>query len=87
MGFPQITEQPADVMVKLGRSARFQVEVTGQTPFRYQWRKNGTNITGATKPGYKTPPTTSGDNGAVFDVIGSNKVGSVTSTQATLTLR
>jgi len=63
------------------------VVATGQTPLRYQWRKNGTNITGATRPAYKTPPVTQDDNGAVFDVIVTNRFGSVTSTPAVLTLR
>ena len=86
-GFPQITQQPANATVKIGRVARFQVVATGTLPLRYQWRKNGSNISGATKATYKTPPVTSDDNGALFDVVVTNKVGSVTSNQAILTLR
>jgi arylsulfatase A-like enzyme len=86
-GLPVITQQPADANVKLGRAARFQVVATGQTPLRYQWRKNGSNITGATKAGYKTPPVAQEDNGAAFDVVVSNRLGNVTSAPAILTLR
>jgi hypothetical protein len=86
-GSPQIVQQPADASVKLGRSVRFQVVAHGRIPLRYQWRKNGTNIPGATNPGYKTPPATSQDNGAAFSVTVSNDIGSVTSRDAILTVR
>jgi hypothetical protein len=76
-----------NALVKLGRSGRFQVVATGRTPLRYQWRKNSNNIAGAVKRSYRTPPTTSEDNGTIFDVVVSNALGNVTSTQAILTLR
>jgi hypothetical protein len=53
----------------------------------YQWRKNGQNITGATKSSYTTPATTAADNGALFSVVVSNGGGSVTSNNATLTVK
>jgi hypothetical protein len=86
-GYPQIVQQPADASVKLGRSVRFQVVASGHPPLRYQWRKNGTNISGANNPGYKTPPATSQDNGAAFSVVVSDDLGSVTSRNAILTVR
>ena len=52
----------------------------------YQWRTNGVNIAGATKASYTTPPTTAGDNGALFAVTVSNLAGSVTSNNAILTV-
>jgi hypothetical protein len=69
-----------------GTTAKFSVTATGTAPLRYQWRKNGAEISGATKPSYITPPTTVGDNGALFSVVVSNSVGSVTSNNATLTV-
>jgi Immunoglobulin domain len=84
---PTITTQPADQAVRVGQKARFSVTATGTPPLRYQWTKNGVNITGATKASYKTPPTTVEDNGALFAVTVSNLAGSVISNNATLTVQ
>ncbi len=84
---PSITTQPADKTVILGRAAKFSVRATGTKPVCYQWNKNGTNILGATKPTYTTPATTLSDNGALFAVIVSDRAGSVTSNNATLTVK
>lgn len=81
-----ITVQPADQTVTAGQTVRFSVTVTGNTPFHYQWRKNGTDIPGATKGVYNTPATTTSDNGSVYSVFITNPVGSVTSNNATLTV-
>src|SRR5207244_947678 len=70
-----------------GETARFSVTATGTAPLSYQWRKNGVNITGATSASYTTPPTTAADNGSLFSVVVSNIGGSVTSNNATLTVR
>lgn len=86
-GSPRIVQEPVDASVKIGFSVRFQVVASGRIPLRYQWRKNGSNIPGATNKSYKTPPATAQDNGAKFSVIVSNDVGSVTSRDANLTVR
>ncbi len=86
-GPPMISSQPANTTVQLGRSAKFSVTATGATPLSYQWRKNGTNIAGATQRRYTTPPTTAADNGSRFSVIVSNSIGSETSTDAILTVQ
>ena len=83
---PTITTQPANQTVTLGQTAAFSVTATGTAPLSYQWQKNSTNILGATLVSYTTPATVSGDNGAKFDVIVSNTVGSQTSAMATLTV-
>jgi len=83
---PTITTQPANKTVNVGQTAKFSVTATGTTPLHYQWMKNGVNITGATNGSYTTPPTTAADNGALFAVIVSNVAGSVTSTNAILTV-
>jgi len=85
-GSPWITTQPADTTVAVGRTAKFRVAATGSAPLSYQWRKNGLNITGATRRSYTTPPTTAADNGSLFSVVVSNGIGSVTSNNATLTV-
>jgi Zn-dependent metalloprotease len=83
---PAITGQPASVTVNAGQTATFSVTATGTAPLSYQWRKNGTNISGATSASYTTPATTSTDNGATFSVVVSNSAGSATSNNATLTV-
>jgi Immunoglobulin domain len=84
---PTITTQPANQTVSAGQRARFSVTATGTPRLRYQWTKNGVNITGATKASYTTPPTTAADNGAIFAVTVSNLAGSVTSNNAILTVQ
>jgi YVTN family beta-propeller protein len=84
---PTITTQPADQTVRVGQKARFSVTATGTQPLHFQWTKNGVNVSGATKASYTTPPTTAGDNGALFAVTISNLAASVTSNNAALTVR
>ncbi len=83
---PSITTQPASRTVTAGQTAAFTVAATGTAPLTYQWKRNGTAISGATSSSYTTPATTSSDNGAQFTVVVSNSVGSVTSNAATLTV-
>ncbi len=83
---PSITTQPASQTVTPGQTANFTVAATGTAPLSYQWRKNGTPISGATSSSYTTPATTSSDNGAQFTAVISNALGSVISNNATLTV-
>jgi len=85
-GAPAIASQPDDQLVVAGQTATFAVTVSGSAPLSYQWKKNGTAISGATSPSYTTPVTTNADSGAQFTVTVSNSSGSVTSDQATLTI-
>ena len=83
---PSITTQPVSQTVTAGQTASFSVSASGTAPLTYQWRKNGSNISGATSSTYTTPATAVGDSGAVFSVVVSNAVGSATSSNATLTV-
>jgi hypothetical protein len=83
---PAITTQPMSQTVASGTTATFSVTATGTAPLSYQWRKNGTAISGATSAAYTTPATTTADSGALFSVVVSNSAGSVTSGNATLTV-
>jgi len=83
---PSITTQPVSADVPLGQTATFSVAVTGTAPFSYQWQKNGTAVSGAISSTYTTPPTTASDNRALFAVVVTNRVGSATSTTATLNI-
>ncbi|MFN8011292.1 MAG: immunoglobulin domain-containing protein [Holophagaceae bacterium] len=83
---PTITTQPASQTVTAGATATFTVAASGTSPFTYQWRKNGTAISGATAASYTTPATTTADSGSAFSVVVSNSAGSATSGNATLTV-
>jgi len=78
--------QPASVTVTAGQLATFSVLASGTAPISYQWRKNTANISGATAASYTTPATTTADSGSKFDVVVMNNSGSITSSQATLTV-
>ncbi|MBP9838203.1 MAG: chemotaxis protein, partial [Proteobacteria bacterium] len=82
-----ITTPPANQTVSAGQRATFSVTAAGTGNLRYQWRKNGVNIAGATARNYTTPNTAFGDNGALYSVVVTDTYGSiVTSTAATLTV-
>jgi len=84
---PSITKQPTDKTVNVGKTAKFKVIAAGEPPLSYQWRKNGEDIPGATNFSYTTLAAVEADNGSLFSVVVSNSVGSVTSNNATLTVR
>ena len=86
---PAITTQPAALSIAAGATATFSVAATGTGTLSYQWKKNGTNITGgsgATTNTYTTPAMSYAGNSAVYSVEVSNSAGSVTSSSATLTV-
>jgi putative Ig domain-containing protein/malectin (di-glucose binding ER protein)/ASPM-SPD-2-Hydin domain-containing protein/Ig-like domain-containing protein len=83
---PSITTQPTSQTVTAGQTATFSVTSSGAAPLSYQWRKNGTSISGATSSSYTTPSETTSDGGAQFTVVVSNSAGSVTSNAAILTV-
>jgi len=83
---PTITMQPVNQTVITGQTATFTVTAIGASPLSYQWRKNLTVISGANAPSYTTPATSITDNGAKFDLIVSNSLGTATSNQAILTV-
>jgi hypothetical protein len=83
---PTITTQPVSKTVTAGQTATFSVVATGTAPLTYQWKKNGTAISGATSSSYTTPATTTADSGSQFTVVVTNAAGSATSNAATLTV-
>ena len=83
---PSITVQPTDQSVTAPATATFSVTATGTAPLTYQWQMNGANIASATASSYTTPPTTSADDGEMFDVVVSNAAGSATSNTVTLSV-
>ncbi len=84
---PGIATAPESVTVSEGQVANFSVSATGTAPLAYQWRRNDADIAGATTATYATAATTAADNGARFSVRVSNAAGSVTSSEAVLTVQ
>lgn len=85
-GPPRIVAQPANQTASVGENAVFGVGVRGKPPLQYQWRKNGQDLYAATYPNYSTGPVDATDNGAKYDVVITNSLGSATSNSATLTV-
>jgi hypothetical protein len=83
---PSITTQPSSKTITAGHSATFSVTASGTAPLSYQWRKNGTAISGATYSSYTTPTETTLASGSEFSVVVHNSAGTVTSNNATLTV-
>lgn len=83
---PQITAQPADLTVPAGAAATFTAAASGEPPLRYQWRRDGADIAGATALHYTLPVAALSDHGAAFDVVVSNDRGSATSRAARLSV-
>ncbi|VVB54521.1 Immunoglobulin domain protein [uncultured archaeon] len=85
---PGIATQPANQITVIGDTATFSVAATstGTAPLYYQWQKNGANIDGAYSSSYTIPPATEADDGSVYRVVVSNKLGSITSNGSVLTL-
>ncbi|WIV99798.1 immunoglobulin domain-containing protein [Kinneretia aquatilis] len=83
---PVINSQPQAVNAVAGSTASFSVQASGSGPLSYQWRRNGTALSGATGSSYTTPVLSLADHGAVYSVVVSNAAGSVTSAGATLSV-
>lgn len=88
---PQVVVQPTNQTVYTGMNVTFNVVATGTAPLSYQWHLNGTNLTDG---GDFTGSTTSilainnvsvADSGT-YSVVVTNAYGSVTSTDAVLTV-
>ena len=82
---PVITDDPGNQAICDGGSATFSVSATGTAPLSYQWRKNGSNISGATNSSYTINPVAAVDAGN-YDCVVTNGCGSATSDTATLTV-
>ena len=82
---PTITLQPSSVSVTSGAGASFEVVASGTAPLTYQWKKDGTSISGATSLAYTISSTSASDSGS-YTVIVTNSAGSTASNSARLTI-
>jgi len=80
---PSITTHPTGLTVCAGSPASFSVVATGTAPLAYQWRKNGTDIPGATSATYAIAQAAGADAGD-YDVVVTNACGSAPSNVAPL---
>ena len=82
---PNATVQPQNQTARYGESALFVAAATGTAPFSYQWRRNGSDIGGATQMTLAISNVTLAAQG-VYSVLVANQVSAVTSLVATLTV-
>ncbi|EEF60300.1 beta strand repeat-containing protein [Pedosphaera parvula] len=82
---PTIVSQPQSLIVTAGQTANFGVSVSGTAPISYQWNFNGSNIVGATRISLSLS-NAQPVNAGIYAVIVSNTAGSVTSSNAALTV-
>lgn len=83
---PSITTQPQSQTATAGQGVTMSVAADGSGTLTYQWKKNGSNISGATSSSYTITGVISSDAGS-YTVMASNNAGDVTSTAATLTVK
>ncbi|HWY74839.1 MAG TPA: immunoglobulin domain-containing protein, partial [Verrucomicrobiae bacterium] len=82
---PNLITQPQNVTVAIGRNVTFSAAATGYGPLGYLWRQNGTAIPGATTTSLtltNVQPVAAGS----YSVLVANALGSVTSSNAILTV-
>ncbi len=84
-GSPSFTTQPQSQTVSIGASVVFSSAATGTPSPSYQWKKNGTAISGATNSSYSISSVQASDAGS-YTVVASNSAGSATSNAAVLSV-
>jgi trimeric autotransporter adhesin len=82
---PVITQAPLSRTLSPGAATTFSCQLTGDGPFAYQWRLNGSPITGATQPTLFLASATTAQVG-LYDVTVTGAAGVATSPAATLAL-
>jgi hypothetical protein len=81
-----ISVQPVAVTACNGLTAAYNVTASGQGTLSYQWRKDGSPISGATNSSYSLSGITS-TNAGNYSVVVSGGCGNITSSNAALTVQ
>ena len=84
---PNTVTQPQDQTVNLGDTATFCVTAMGITPVSYQWYFNQTNLLAGETSNCLTLTDVEPCQAGIYTVVISNLVGSVTSSNAVLTVK
>lgn len=82
---PTITLQPQGRIVSVSEDVAFLVKAAGTTPFHFQWRRDDTNLAGASQSALTLPDAQVNQTGN-YTVVVSNDAGSITSSVASLTV-
>jgi len=82
---PKIVRHPFNKVATLGDTVTIPAVAESSLPITFQWLKNGTNLPGATAQ-YLTLTNVTRDDAATYALRVSNAYGSVTSSNATLTV-
>jgi len=82
---PTITSHPQSRTVSAGTNVTFTVTATGSAPLSYQWRRNETNLPGATSASLTLSNVQSANAGS-YSVRVTNAFGAATSSNAVLTI-
>ncbi|QTN33246.1 hypothetical protein HZ994_13300 [Akkermansiaceae bacterium] len=80
-----IVSEPLDQTIIAGRPVSLSVGATGSFPLSYQWRKNGTNIPGATGPSLNLAFSEFANLAGNYSVLLSDSTGSILSRTAAVT--
>jgi hypothetical protein len=80
-----IVTQPTSASILLGQNATFSVLADGAAPLKYEWKKDGASIAGATGSTLRLVNVTASQAGS-YSVLVTNNSGSVTSNSAALTV-
>jgi CotH kinase protein/Lamin Tail Domain/Putative Ig domain/PA14 domain len=83
---PVVSVQPTNLSVIEGGTAIFSVSLGRSVGATYQWKRNGTNIPGATASACGLTALALGDSGSTFYCAITNSYGWTNSTTATLTV-
>lgn len=85
LGQVTFDKSPENQTAQTGQRARFSVKVQSEeSPIYYQWKRNGKEIPGATRPEYVTPVLSLADDGGSYQVVVSVAGKATISTAATL---
>jgi len=82
---PSITSLSSSITQCIGSTFTASAAATGTAPLTYQWRKNGTSISGATSSSYLIAAVASTD-AASYSVVITNACGSINSNNVVLTV-
>ena len=82
---PAFMVQPQSQATTVGAPVTFTAAATGTPPLKFQWRKNGSNISGATNTSFTLARATNSSEGA-YSVVVANIAGKAASSNAVLSV-